>query len=86
MWSRPSVFHRVIHTSLWNPGAGLVPSQKRLTSGLAFDEYRFVGFANHPVYAATERDLFVDGAGTPPLKKEGNGAVAFHYRVQAFCG
>jgi protein O-mannosyl-transferase len=36
MWSRPSVFHRVIHTSLWNPDAVFVLSQKRLTSGLAF--------------------------------------------------
>jgi tetratricopeptide (TPR) repeat protein len=36
MWSRPSVFHRVIHTSLWNPSSILVPAQKGLTSRFAF--------------------------------------------------
>src|SRR5215470_1491077 len=31
---------------------------------------------NHPVCAAKERDLFINGAATPSLKTEGNGPVS----------
>src|SRR5215475_12505421 len=33
-------------------------------------------FTNHPVCAAKERGLFVNGAATPSLKTEGNGTIS----------